>query len=112
MKELLEGDPLDQELWEEQRLRSDKNLAQNKLAGILNNLHSLIQDKNKCFDIFWNVKIGQNKVCRTSQLKYLVKYRIRKQRLLVQLSQVTLLKYLRAFSGFNQTIFLHILLRE
>lgn len=70
-----------------------------------------IRDKNKCYDIFWNLKLGDQRIYQQRNIKYLVKYRINKQKLIQKLSQLNLLKYLKAFSGYGRTPYLEILLR-
>lgn len=44
----------------------------------INNRIGKIQDRSKCFDLFWAVKIGGIKMYKWKSIKELVKYRVKR----------------------------------
>ena len=93
-------------------IRKCKKRATKKLDQIIDDRIASLTDKSKCYDLFWNLKLGDKRMFKQNKIKYLVRYRVRQKIKQMQISQIQLLKYLRAFSGYGQVLFLHILLQE
>ena len=71
-----------------------------------------ICDRNKCFDLFSRVKIGNNRMYKWRSIKKLVQYRVEMQKAFELRSKMQLLKYLKAFVGFGRTTYMELVLKE
>ena len=54
----MQSDPLEEMNKREAALKKDKDFMEWKLAGIISDRMININDKNKCYDMFWHLKIG------------------------------------------------------
>ena len=71
-----------------------------------------IRSKTKCFDLFHNVQINSYRMYPTMPINKLVNYRVKKKKLHLLRSKLTLMKNLKAFSGFGRCTYIDIVLKE
>ena len=67
-----------------------------------------LTDRGRCFDLFYDMKIDNEKMYQDQPVAKLVQYRLSRQSAYESFTKLTLMKNLRAFSGFGRCTFIEL----
>lgn len=79
-------EPLSEAQKEDQLIKVDRKKASKKLNDIVDDRFTKLKDRSKCYDIFWNLKLGEKRMFKQNNIKSLVKYRVRQKLKQTQIS--------------------------